>query len=54
MYRSSQKLAALHFINKLITALAGEKEETLKAFLLYLFERGHKFLTKFNFNISVK
>ena len=44
IYCSSQKLAALHFINKIITALAGKKEEASNSFLLYLFGRGHKFL----------
>ena len=44
IYCSSQKLAALHFINKIITALAGENEEASKSLLLYLFGRGHKFL----------
>ena len=44
IYCSSQKLAALHFINKIITALAGKKEEASNSFLLYLFERGYKFL----------
>ena len=29
IYCSTQKRVALHFINKIITALAGEKEETL-------------------------
>ena len=53
-YRSSQKLDALHFINKIITALAGKKEETLKSFSLYLCGRGHKFLKKCNLKISVK
>ena len=43
-YCSSQKLAALHFINKIITALAGKKEEASNSFLFYLFGRGHKFL----------
>ena len=43
-YCSSQKLAALHFINKIITALAGKNEEASKSLLLYLFGRGHKFL----------
>ena len=54
IYCSSQKLAALHFINKIITVQAGEKEETSKSFLLYLFGRGHKFLKKFNSKILVK
>ena len=53
IYCSSQKLAALHFITKIITAQAGEKEEASKSFLLYLFGRGHKFLKKFNLKISV-
>ena len=44
IYCSSQKLAALHFINKIITALAGENEEASKSLLLHLFGRGHKFL----------
>ena len=44
IYCSSQKLAALHFINKIITALAGKKEEASNSCLLYLFERGNKFL----------
>ena len=46
IYCSSQKLAALHFVNKIITALAGEKEEASKTFLIYLFGRGDKFLKK--------
>ena len=44
IYCSSQKLAALHCINTILTALAGGKEETSKSVLLYLFGRGHKFL----------
>ena len=44
IYCSSQKLAALHFITKIITALAGKKEEASNSFLLNLFGRGHKFL----------
>ena len=54
IYCSSQKLAALHFINKIITGQAGEKEKASKSFLLYLFGRGHKFLKKFNLKILVK
>ena len=53
IYCSSQKLAALHFIAKIITAQAGEKEKASKSFLLYLFGRGHKFFKKFNLKISV-
>ena len=33
IYCSSQKLAALHFINKIIIAQAGEKEEASNSFL---------------------
>ena len=39
IYCSSQKLAALHFINKIITALAGKKGRGFKfVFVIFIWE----------------